>query len=49
MRKTELFKLIAVADDSLSVTPKNSRSKVAAEPVVIPLSRVVRAIIEPQF
>ena len=52
MRKTELFRLSAVDDDSLSVTPKsqkNGRSKVAEEPIVIPLSRVVRAIIEPQF
>jgi ribosome maturation factor RimP len=48
-RKTELFRLIDLHDDMLTVTPKKKVSKGAEEHLVIPLSRVTRAVIEPQF
>jgi ribosome maturation factor RimP len=48
-RKTELFRLIDVHDDVLTVTPKKKPSKGEEVHVTIPLSRVTRATVEPQF
>lgn len=48
-RKTEIFRLVAVNDDSLTVEPKVAKGKAAPEPVSLPLDRIKRAVVEPQF
>jgi len=48
-RTTELFRLVAVEDGSLVVEPGNTRGRRAPESAIIPLDRVTRAVVEPQF
>lgn len=49
-RKTELFRLVDLHDDVLTVAPKKNRPKKESEEVLtIPLARVTRAVVEPQF
>lgn len=48
-RTTELFRLVEVGEDVLVLEPKAVRGKAKAEPVTLPLDRVARAVVEPQF
>jgi len=48
-RKTELFRLIDLHDGVLTVTPKKKLAKGEEEQIAIPLSQVIRAVVEPQF
>lgn len=48
-RTTELFRLINVEEGALVLEPGNVRGKKPVEPLVIPLDRVTRAVVEPQF
>jgi ribosome maturation factor RimP len=48
-RKTELFRLVEVNEGSLLVELKALKAKVAPVPFAIPLDRVKRAVVEPQF
>jgi ribosome maturation factor RimP len=48
-RKTDVFRLIDLHDDVLTVTPKKKPSKGEEVHLLIPLARVTRATVEPQF
>lgn len=48
-RLVEIFRLTDIADGSLIVEPKIKRPKSTPEPIAIPLERIARATIEPQF
>jgi ribosome maturation factor RimP len=48
-RKTELFRLIDLHDDMLTVAPSKKPKKGDEVHLVIPLARVTRATVEPQF
>lgn len=48
-RTTELFRLVNVEEGALVLEPGNVRGKKPAEPLVLPLDRVKRAVVEPQF
>ncbi len=46
---TEVFRLVDVQEDALSVLPYSKKPKPAGEPRSIPLASVAKAIVEPEF
>jgi ribosome maturation factor RimP len=49
IRKTELFRLRDVSDNAVLVGPKSEQKKKVVEPLTIPLTRITKATIEPEF
>jgi ribosome maturation factor RimP len=46
---TETYRLVDLHDDSLSVLPYSKKPKPAGEPFSIPLARISKAVVEPEF